>query len=68
MAENEPKRARPASYSLTCKAINIPPGQRKKAKHLPDPDVVLRRTRWLMGAGIGIALVAGMLIGRFLLP
>lgn len=55
-----------------CESLPIPPGTKSQYKgpHCLDDPVEPSALRWwLLGAGtVAVALVSGILIGRFLLP
>jgi hypothetical protein len=57
------------SYLFDVEAVKLPPGQRSTTKHLPRfDDPVIPRSYWYLTAGLAaVALVLGVLIGRFLL-
>jgi hypothetical protein len=66
----EPQKPKPKTfYKFTGKAIKVLPGERirsKKFGHFDDP--VIPRSYWYVTAGlVAVALVLGLLVGRFLL-
>jgi hypothetical protein len=66
----EPQKPKPKLvYTFEGKAIKLPPGQRSTTKHLPRfDDPVIPRWYWYWTGGlVALALVLGLLLGRFLL-
>jgi hypothetical protein len=73
MPEKRAERLRVAPMQkFVCRSLPIPPGAKAKAR-LPRGEeqfVEPSQMKWwlLGGSAVGTALVAGILIGRFLIP
>ena len=64
----EAKRLAPPQI-FDCESESIPPGTKSRAR-LPrglEREPLPTRVWWLLGAAVVVALVVGVLIGRFLL-
>jgi len=73
MAESHAKRSGPLPKNVfICKAIKLPPGTKSRGKLPRGEELFLEPSYlkwWLLGGiGLTVALAAGILIGRFLLP
>lgn len=73
MAEEQMKKARPPrAYVFRGKAIKAPPGTKSYGKLPRGEEMFVEPSYlkwWLLGgAGLAVALAAGILIGRFLVP
>jgi hypothetical protein len=73
MAEEKAKRSRTRPvYIFRCKSEPIPPGTKWTQKLPRGEEMFIEpsyRKWWLVGGGaVTVALIAGVLIGRFLLP
>jgi len=73
MPEEKAKETRPPrAYVFRCKAERVPPGTKFSQKLPRGEEMFLEPSYlkwWLLGgAGLAVALAAGILIGRFLLP
>jgi hypothetical protein len=59
----------PKAYVFKSKAIPVPPGTKFKGKHLVPLEEAAPEQSWLIPATMAtVALIIGVLIGRFLIP
>jgi hypothetical protein len=71
MANKETEsQPRPATQIFDCDLIPLPPGTKNRAR-LPrglEPEPLPARAWWLLGGTALVALLVGLVVGRFLLP
>jgi hypothetical protein len=69
---SEPIRAQRvcSAYVIECESEPIPPGTKCRAKlwRGEGPEPLPRRAWWLMGCAVAVALLVGVVLGRFLMP
>ena len=68
--ESEKKKRKSTLQVIECVSVPVPPGTKSRGR-LPrpgDPESSALRPWLLIGGAVTVALIVGVLVGRFVLP
>lgn len=67
--DNKPSKTVSRKHVRVLKMVSTPPGVRRRGTNMARLERQAARRRWLViSSAVAAALVAGVLIGRFLVP